>query len=329
MLRKPKLSPHYHSGKYLEHKHTSYGSLIIALFLSGMCLVGITSSTLADTVSVQAVVPGTAPGNAPTISTPLSGQHFTSIPIAVRGSCDAGLLVNLYRNNILSGAAICGPSGSYLINSDLFIGQNNLVAQMLNAGDQPSPYSSGLVVYYDLPSSPVNLVNGSVSGTNGNVILTAQSVYKGTTPGQSLSWPIEIIGGVAPYAVSVDWGDGSTDLISRSQPGNFSVTHTYAQAGGYKGGYTMSLKAVDAQGTIGTLQLVAIVNNAVGLPIVGSIKPTSSNPLTDLVIAWPLWIVAFLLVVSFWVGDIRGRRRDANSQSSPPSPNQIPGAIGA
>lgn len=312
MSAKPKLSPHNHTAHYLEHRQTSYGGLLFVLVLIGTLLAGATSASLAQDITVQAVVAGKAPTNAPVITVPASGQHFSTIPISVRGTCDAGLLVNLYRNDVLSGAALCDQGGHFNLQSDLFIGQNSLVARMYNAGNQPSPDSAAVLAYYDLPTTPVNLIDGSGSGTNGNVILTAQSIYKGTLPGQSLTWPVEILGGVAPYAVSIDWGDGTTDLISRPQPGTFTISHTYKQAGGFKGGYVMNLKAVDGQGTIATLQLAAIVNNAVGTPITGSLSPGGST-WWRLLVAWPLWVIALLMVISFGLGEWREKQKGKRS----------------
>jgi len=58
--------------------------------------------------------------------------------------------------------------------------------------------------------------------------VSLSSVYaeKGAPPGQELDWPVVLSGGTGPYAVSVDWGDGSpTDLISCQRR-----RHNHAQA---------------------------------------------------------------------------------------------------
>lgn len=310
-----RISPHHHSGHYLPHEHTSYASIVGILLLIGMVLFGVTSIASADNVTVQAVVPGKPLTNAPTIKVPANGQRFSDIPINIQGTCDPGMLVNIYRNDVLGGAALCDVTGHFNLRSDLFIGKNDLVARMYNQANQPSPDSGVVSVYYDISSSPLNLVNGGVSGTNGQVVITAQSLYKGTVPGQPLSWPLEITGGTAPYAVSIDWGDGSIDLISRSQPGVFTMPHTYKKAGGYKGGYVINIKAVDAQGTSGTLQLVALVNE-VGAPTFGSITPPGLGG--RLMIAWPLWGGALLMVIVFWLGERRGSRKRKPRVPLPP-----------
>lgn len=316
MATRLKLSPHHHTGKYLPHHHTSYGGLMFIMLIVGVILAGVTAVARADdfiipppvskTVTVQAVVPGPIPSRGPVITAPVNGQHFNTIPINVEGTCVAGYIVNVYKNAVLAGSALCDRSGHFALAADLFIGQNELIANMVNAANQPSPDSNTVTAYFDLLSSPANLIDGTNLGKHGNVIIKAPSVYKGTVPGQPLSWTIEVLGGVAPYAVSVEWGDGTSDLISRPQAGQFTITHTYKKAGGYKGSYVVTIRAVDAEGTIGYIQMVSLVNNDVSSAVTGGINPNSGQ-WWSLLVAWPLWVIIVLLIISFWLGERRGR----------------------
>ncbi len=289
--------------------------------LAGVILAGLTAFAQADdpppvtsTISVQAVVPGAIPKNGPIITAPANGQRFTSNPINIRGTCQSGLLVNVYKNDVLAGAVICDRTGQFAMQADLFIGQNKLVAKMLNQANQSSPDSNEVIAYYDLPSSPLNVINGSVNGQNGNVIIKAPSIYKGSVPGQNVSWEVEVLGGQAPYAVSVDWGDGTSNLFTRTTPGKFTITHTYKKAGGYKGSYVLTIKAVDSVGTAGLLQLAAIVNNDVGAALTTS-RPTGGQ----LLLAWPIWALLLLMVVSFWLGEWRGRKAEERGLPQTPA----------
>lgn len=312
-----KLSPHHHSGRFLPHHHTSYSSLLFVVLLGGVLLAGVTAVTQAanfpvpppvtNTVSVQAVVLGSVPSKGPTITTPTNNQHFTSIPIDVRGTCVPGYLVNVYKNSVLAGAAICDRNGHFGLAADLFIGQNILTANMANTANLTSPNSQPITAYFDLVSTPVNLVDGTFSGKHGNVLIKSSSEYKGTVPGKELTWELEVLGGQAPYAINVDWGDGTNGLISRPVPGQFNITHTYKKAGGYKGGYVVSIYAVDSEGTTGFIQLVAVVNNDVSLATTAGLHPAPGQ-WWSLLVAWPLWSILFLLVISFWLGERRGRR---------------------
>lgn len=318
------LSPHVHTGRKLPHRHTSYYGLALLLLLVGVILAGITGITMAQQVSVSAVVLGPKPTKAPVITLPVSQQHFLTNPIDIKGTCDAGLLVNVYKNDVLAGAALCDASGRFSMKADLFIGRNDLVAHMIDQANQEGPDSSPVVVFFDLPSTPSIVDQGASAGSKGNVIIKAESIYKGTTPGQELSWQIAVEGGSAPYAISIEWGDGQTELISRSAAGSFAISHTYSKAGGYKGGYVVTVTAVDTEGTTATMQLVAVVNNPVGTPLaVTQIKPPTNW--SSLLIAWPLWIVLVLMLISYWLGERRQRQLD-DQRPAIPLP-QIPAAI--
>jgi hypothetical protein len=42
--------------------------------------------------------------------------------------------------------------------------------------------------------------------------------YRGYKVGQSIEWTFEVSGGVPPYAINIDWGDGTNSLISQKDP---------------------------------------------------------------------------------------------------------------
>jgi hypothetical protein len=65
-------------------------------------------------------------------------------------------------------------------------------------------------------------------------------------PGQPASLSASVSGGEPPYAIGVDWGDGTTSAITRSVPGEFTSAHVYESAGQF----APSLTATDAQGRI-------------------------------------------------------------------------------
>ncbi|MDQ3123545.1 MAG: hypothetical protein M3Q14_02595, partial [bacterium] len=163
------------------------------------------------------------PSQAPSISIPANGTSFESIPITVTGLCTDTLLVRVFRNNVFSGAAIC-DGGSYELQIDLFPGQNELVARQYDDLDQASPDSNKRTVTYaiDVPSVP-----GSPDQVAERITLTTNFARRGADPGKELTWPITLSGGRGPYAISIDWGDGKTDLLTRNAAGNFDIKHAY------------------------------------------------------------------------------------------------------
>src|SRR6185312_2969743 len=120
-------------------------------------------------------------------------------------------------------------------------------------------------------------------------------------PGTQLTWPVTLNGGVGPYALSVDWGDGtSADLMSVTTPGNVTLKHVYKAAGVY----TVIVKATDKNGAAAFLQLVgqatgAIQNNKNGTTTI--IQTQTSW--------WQFAVMIPLLLLSFWLGGQHKVRR--------------------
>lgn len=226
--------------------------------------------------------------------------------MTVSGSCPAKTLVEVFKNQVMTGATVC-QNGNYSVQIDLFAGGNSLIARAYNANSIPGPDSLPVSVLSEPPG--VGLAATAALNANGipanALYLTAQEFYRGSAAGQSTSWPMTISGGQAPYALSIGWGDGKTDLISRATPGQFTPSHTYAHApsSGYD---TIVVQATDQNGQTAYLQLVALISGkASGVTkVVGSGYSSS----TLLRLAWQLLLLAIVLVIAFWLGEKREKR---------------------
>jgi hypothetical protein len=94
------------------------------------------------------------------------------------------------------------------------------------------------------------------------------------------------------------------DLITRLTAGPFTVKHTYKSAGkGYLSSYPLIIRATDAIGQTAFLQLVTIVNDP-NSDASGGTK-SGDQPLSRIIVLWPLWIVILLMIISFWLGERR------------------------
>lgn len=239
-------------------------------------------------IGVEGKIPSNPPTAAPTITTPRNGQVFTNIPITVNGLCTSDLLVKMFANNVFVGSVLC-KNGSYSINIDLFSGQNDLVARMFDSQDQGGPDSNVVTVTF-------NDVQFNPFGTS-LLSLTSNYAARGANPGQRLAWPVILSGGTSPYAISVDWGDGtSPDLISSPFTGTIDLSHVYKSAGVYK----VTVKATDKNGLSAFLQLVATANGAIV-----SNSPSDKNTITETIVKvlwWPVVICIPLIILSFWLG---------------------------
>jgi hypothetical protein len=269
-----------------------------------MLLVGVTGSLLwfappalaatgqSGAIGIQGIIPSPPPARGATIAVPANGAVFTSTPITVSGLCPAGLLVKIFDNGIFTGATVCAR-GSYALQIDLFSGRNDLVARVYDALDQAGPDSNTVTVTF-------NDAQFLQFGTQ----LTLGSAYaeRAALPGTELDWPVFLSGGTGPYAISVDWGDGSSpDLLSVTLAGSVNLKHTYRVAGVYK----VIIKATDKNGNAAFLQLVGQATGAIQKN-----KTTGNNVIIEKTMPWwPTLAMIPLIFVAFWLGGRYEHRR--------------------
>lgn len=267
------------------------------LLAFGLVLISIASfsgivhaATSSDSLGIEGKVPGNPPSSAPTITVPADGSSLTTLPVTVSGLCQNGLLIKIFKNNVFGGSTIC-KNGSYSIQIDLFVGKNELIARAYDSLEQSSPDSNKITVNF-----PVS----QFSGTN-RVSLSSSYARRGASPGSVLTWPIILSGGNGPYAITVDWGDGTPpDVISRQFPGTFDISHSYKSAGVYN----VLIRASDKNGEEAFLQLVGVGNGEIADTNKGSNQQpgatTTQQPTK--VLWWPAVILIPLIAVAFWLG---------------------------
>jgi hypothetical protein len=240
---------------------TRFG-LVAALFVVLAIMLGSTSSALAaskglgkpkggnpqqGSIGLVGKKPGPPPSQGATIVQPSNGQTFTNIPVTVRGFCPGDVLVKIFDNKIFVGSAKC-KGNSYSLKVDLFSGKNQLIAKVFDNLGQQGPDSNKV---------NVNFKDAEFAAFGSHVSLTSDYARRGAAPNQKLTWPVILSGGVGPYAMSVDWGDGSpVKLKSVPFPGVIKFSHTYKQAGVYN----VIFKATDKNGTTAYLQVIAVIS---------------------------------------------------------------------
>lgn len=240
-------------------------------------------------VGVQGTISSPPPTTAPTISTPGNGASFTTLPVVVKGVCTNDLLVKVFKNNVFSGSALC-KSGSYEITIDLFSSKNDLIARHYDALDQSGPDSNLVSVTFNDNAARPEIAS--------RISLTTNYARRGANPKELLQWPMVISGGVAPYAVSIDWGDkAQNDVQTVATPGEFIIKHTYDSAGVYK----ILVKAVDKNGVVAYMQLVGVGNGAVD-PQKAEVAGASAGTGKTVILWQPAAIAIPLIIATFWIG---------------------------
>jgi len=247
-----------------------------------------TDPVQSNSVGIDGTVKGHPPTVGARITFPSNGQSFTTLPVKVGGTCSGDVLVKLFKNGIFGGSAQC-TNGTFSLSIDLFFGKNDLTAKVYDALDQVGPDSNIVSVTF-IPTG--------FNNSGPRVSLTSDYAKRGANPGDLLSWPIILSGGTGPYAISVDWGDGTIELISRSFDGQLDISHKYAKPGVY----TVIIKVTDANGESAFLQLVAVANGALAQDNQSN-NASAANTKT-VVLWWPLIVAAVLVIFSFWLGSM-------------------------
>lgn len=280
---------------------------VFFLLLSvGVLLIGWTFRTNANPVDlfVTAKIPAPPVSSPAVIEVPQDGTKVSSVPISVSGSCPSdgtGAYIKLYRNDVFSGVAICNASNRFQLQTDLFVGANKLMAKIFNKTDDPGPDSNTPTVYYEpaVPPSPGQPPVVKPPPGRPPFTLITDYRYIGYRVGQTVKRELTVGGGNPPYAINIDWGDGTNSVVSRRQAGTFTAEHKYSQVGsGDLSSYTIKITGSDGDGRQAYLELITIVNPSEG-PFAGTLEP----PKKWLWLAWPTYIVLLLMATSFYLGE--------------------------
>lgn len=284
--------------------------IIFLLLCVGVFLMASTLRTGADDIFVNAKVSGPPVTSPASITNPVDAAHFSNIPINVSGTCPTNAAyVEIYRNNLMSGVALCS-GGAFSLSVDLFSGQNLLVAHVFNITDDEGPVSGAKTVYYDPPRPAISQNNSTPTSQKSNPLtLKTAFLYKGYYVGDKVEWPLEITGGVAPYVIKVDWGDGQVEAVNQAKEGQFTISHTYSQPAANKAGdYTIKVNATDSDDGIAHLQFFVIVNAkqqpaAAGTGNIFSKPPPALTSRSWLWVAWPAYAITTVMIISYILGE--------------------------
>ncbi len=318
--------------RFILHPITVFVFLCVIVFV-----VGWTYEAMAASYTVTAEVPAAPLTEGATITSPTDGTIVTNASALVSGTCPAGAYIKLYTNNTFAGVTFCQNDGTFSLDDDLYVGQNNLVAQDYNVTNQQGPTTPTVSVTYNVPSTPTTPspgsttvtsttgnvgVSGSTSGsasvetpavTNPPLLLTSNYVYATSAVSSGFTWTIDLEGGVPPYKVIVYWGDGSNSILIFKTDPKFQISHHYELAGYY----AIKINVIDQTGNVRFITLAAriVTPNTAGnisttdtgysLPLVQQSKQSVFLMETKnwLWLAWPSVVIVLVMLLSFWLGE--------------------------
>jgi hypothetical protein len=142
-------------------------------------------------------------------------------------------------------------------------------------------------------------------------LLTSNYHYKVFQSGQVVSCLLAVAGGTAPYAFSIDWGDGKKEQTTRADRNEFTISHMYDLSNSPDSNYPVVVSAVDARGATTLLQVVAMVRGApLSVPgHQGVIAGLIAGLRRWLWVVWPVYVAVVLMALSFWIGEQEAYKR--------------------
>lgn len=300
MRRLLKLQEHKHTAKKLPHHHTSYRGLWLIMLAFGASLLLITRAVRAsENLNVTAKVPAPIPTTAAIIDSPLDKTSTNDANILVSGSCPVitpAIIVVIYRDSDLIGAAGCSAAGQFFATTHLIEGANILTPIIQTITYDYGPAGQPVTIYYQKPTATYDqnkpVVEALKLQVDGPFI-----TYKINEP---LTWPIMITGGRPPYYLTINWGDNQSETLHFNSSGHQQAKHVYTKSQTY----LIHAQAIDALGDSASISVAAVTSlGSAGINGLGSTGATIKNgdlSFSNIVIII-YWVLA-AIILAFWLG---------------------------
>ena len=273
--------------------------------------------TSSGAIQVDSLVAGPPPSTPPTIELPAPETTFSDKSISVSGSCIADLVVKLYRNNFFAGSTLCQSDGKFSLSIDLYLGKNDLIARQYDIANQASPDSNGVSVFYTPAASPI-LPDESTPSSDTHrttqppgsatmdtaqfqLVINYDYTLQAILVNKPFHLPVSFAGGTPPYAININWGDGTNDTFSKDNTNPFTTEHTYTETGYY----TATISLSDKDNNKASMQFVVLVSGQQSSGVFNN--STVNNSLTDQEKIWQQVVQVAVFTVSISGSFLLGR----------------------
>ena len=265
MHRVLKLQHHRHSGKLLPHHHTSYRALGLLLAIVGVFLYVMQQNVGADSLYVYAKNPAALPSAPAIILSPDDGFQTSTGIVEVSGTCPSATppnIVVILENSTAIASTPCLPDDTFAVTITLQAGTRVLSAQIFNITEDPGPSSPSITAIYTPPTPPSPPVDPTPVPPSPNEpttaleqkpptrpttspVITTERPFFTYGPNSPVTWEGSISGGVAPYTITLNWGDGSSTSYEVSDASKLRYSHYYREIDTYY----ITVTIQDATGT--------------------------------------------------------------------------------
>lgn len=226
-------------------------------------------ATAAD-LAVTATVPAPMPSGTPLITSIANGSSTTQSQVAVEGTCptiDPAIIIAIYDSGTLVGSAECTIDGTFSVVVSLSVGLHTLTAVIVTITGETGASSPEVMITRILPPGGTGSVaptpdagfpsQGSSDGLGVPPLplhIVQDNAYLLMGLDGSVQWAGAIKGGVAPYSMRIDWGDGKIDSFRTSDQTSQRHIHTYKNRQTYR----VTVRVTDAQEAEASQQIVAV-----------------------------------------------------------------------
>ncbi len=298
-----RLQHHRHTGRRLQHKHTSYRALALIVGLAGalMILVTIMAHATADSIVVNAgniVVTARNPAPIPTtpavILSPTDGTVVSKARVLVSGTCphtDPAVVVVITDNGVQTASTPCTASDTFSVPIIVSPGHHTLVAESWTITGDKGPDSDPVHITRIVPEDQAhaNDLSAGIAGSGNGLIVTIDEPFIIFGPAKDAIWLGTIKGGSLPYTVKMEWGDGTVSTYKLTTSGDQHFVHHYRSMRPH----IITLLVTDSSGR-GALQTYAAVTPYVPpVTFVGPALPWRGS------LPWGLYGAYLLVLVVF------------------------------
>lgn len=308
-------------------KSRSLSTLII--FLLGFTFIYSVSkaqNVLADSYDVTASIPYEAPTIAATVTAPLDNSTVRDKNLIITGTCEMlspSSVVSVWRSSTLLGSTSCQVGGSYSIEVSLSVGSNYLVIRTSSLSSNYGPDSTVLTVYYypaeTAPGTPSNPTTPGVSLNNptkpsqnngsqpqitpiNELLITSPSAF-GVIENNTISITLTLSGGVQPYKLLINWGDGTTFSQDIERQGDYTFTHKYESAKTY----SVNALLTDARDVSRSFNWVAISGVPLSLELIGENDNLSGPKQKGIFGFYACFVISLIVLFIFITTFLLGR----------------------